>query len=144
MKTINYYMLEANNACPDHLKLFRDTFGDGEVAISKENLKIALDAKLDVWFLTRFLSGAALAEYKRVEAEAWAENERVRDAAWAEYNRVRSGALAKYNRVCGEAWAEYNRVRSGALAKYNRVCGEAWDEYIRVCGEALIDLLNRA
>jgi hypothetical protein len=121
MKTINYYMLEANGACSDHLNIFRDTFGDGEVKLSRKNLKIALDMGLDISFLKHFLSGVA-----------WTEYDRVLGGAQAEHDRVVDGALTEYDRVCDAAWAEYDRV-----------CDEAWDEYRRVWAEALIDLLNR-
>ena len=95
MKTINYKILEKANACPEHLDLFRVTFGEGDVDLSDENLILAQKAQLDIRFLERFLSNKARAEYDKVCDEAYAEYVKVRDEAWAEYKKVCDKALIR-------------------------------------------------
>jgi len=101
-------------ACADQVTLFKKTFPNG-APLTKKAMSRAMDVGLDVWWLERFLSELARAEYERATAPARAEYELVRAPALAEYYRVTASALAEYELVRASAWAEYGRVAASAL-----------------------------
>jgi cell division septum initiation protein DivIVA len=114
-RTLTAEQLEAADACPDQVELFRGRFGESVRVTEAQAAKVSGLFDWD-WAATRLLSAPARAEYKRVEAQARAEYERVTAPAWAEYERVKAPAWAEYERVTAPAWAEYKRVEAQAWA----------------------------
>ena len=82
MKTISAKRLEMAGACKDQVALFRTEWGDKAIRLTRANWDRAKKIGLDRLWMYRFLSNAALADYRKV-----------RDAAWADWDKACYAAL---------------------------------------------------
>ena len=88
---------------PEQIALFDLAFG-GEMEITQENMSIAMAARLNVFWLLRLVSAAALAEYYKATA-----------AARAKFEKDVAAELDEHDKTMGAAWAKYANVKSAAL-----------------------------
>lgn len=103
MKEITERMLGEASACRGQIAKFTEIFGASAAEITETNASKAIEAGLDIFFLARFLTAPALAEFERFKAQAWAEYKRVEAQAAAEYKRFTAPAAAEYERVTAQA-----------------------------------------
>ena len=98
---ITVRQLERVDACEDQVLLFALYFGRA-AEVTQENCQAAAALGLNMgWAARNLLSGTALAEYERAEAEC----ERATAPAWAEYERTTAAALAEYEKATAKARA---------------------------------------
>jgi hypothetical protein len=94
------------NACPDQVKLFRETFGESVEVTEKLCLSVS-DKFAWTWAAHKLLPASAQIEYVRVTAPAYAEYDSAcaSDVTRSYYERVGAPARAKYNRAQALAFA---------------------------------------
>jgi hypothetical protein len=107
VRTITYDLLRGAGACKSQRYLFRRLFPNGVVPTAE---LIAAHPEFNyLWAAEHLLTGAARAEYERIEAPARAEYERAIALAWADYECA-DAAWADYERTDAAAWADYQRA----------------------------------
>ena len=96
---INLHILNEFWACQEQCIKFRIIFGDVDVLLTPETLRMAHEKGLDIFWLKKFLSSWGIDEYNTALSKAAQTYDTVRmdkgqntpelDRAWEEFKRVR-------------------------------------------------------
>src|SRR6185437_4388090 len=108
----------AAGACPDQVRLFKRTFGNGgEVTEGKAIAAAAAGLNLD-WAARNLFTATALKQYEEATATALKQYEEATATALKQYEEARATALKQYEEARAPAWKQYEEARAPALKQY--------------------------
>lgn len=144
MNRITYNMLKEAKACRPALRTFQRPFPNG-APVSMRSARRALEAGLDVDFLTRFLSPEAQKAHSKAKSQALKAYHKATDQALKIYDEARAKALNAYYYYqpanLAQAWNTFNKATAQARETFNKAMDQANKSYNEATAQALVNAL---